>query len=244
MRANTIAGRALTLYTAFKLDKVKFGNDLVEKESASKLVELLTPVAKAYCTDRGFEDCVTGQQVLGGHGYISEWGQEQLVRDARIAQIYEGTNGIQALDLMGRKTVKNGGELLTELLLEVDEFILQNKSIEGLEKYLKSLIVAKKTLTDITELILNRAKTDNAEIGSASYGYMEMMGHVLYGYMWAKILATALTSNSEKYTEDYLDGLKKTAKFYFEKILPRYKSLAEEITAGSESLMAMDVEQF
>ncbi len=244
MRANIMAGRALTLYTAFKLDKVKFSDNPAEKESAGKLVELLTPIAKAYCTDRGFVDCVTGQQVLGGHGYISEWGQEQLVRDARIAQIYEGTNGIQALDLMGRKTVKNGGELLAVLLAEIDDFVSQHNSLKGMEQCLRSISDARKTLTDTTEAILHRAKTDSSEVGAASYGYMELMGCVLYGYMWARILATALSYGAGKYSESYLDGLKKTAQFYFEKSFPRYKSLAEEIASGSGSLMAMDVEQF
>ena len=116
--------------------------------------------------------------------------------------------------------------------------------ISSKQKYLESLIEANKTLTKTTELILNRAKTDKAEIGSASYGYMEIIGHILYGYMWAKILATVLNSDSGKYAEDYLDGLKQTARFYFEKILPRYKSLAEEVASGSESLMVMNAEQF
>jgi alkylation response protein AidB-like acyl-CoA dehydrogenase len=244
MRANIIAGRALTLYTAAKLDTVKFGTDETAKQSASKLVELLTPIAKAYCSDRGFEDCVIGQQVLGGHGYISEWGQEQLVRDARIAQIYEGTNGIQALDLMGRKTVKSGGALLKELLKEIDEFIAQNQVVGGMENYLHSLEQARTTLSEITETIIARAKSDSAEIGAASYAYLEIIGNVLYAFMWAKIISAVKVTDKGKYSDDYLDSLEKTGQFYFEKILPRYKSRVEEVAAGSATLMAMSEEQF
>jgi alkylation response protein AidB-like acyl-CoA dehydrogenase len=244
MRANIIAGRALTLYTAAKLDTVKFGTDETAKQSASKLVELLTPIAKAYCSDRGFEDCVIGQQVLGGHGYISEWGQEQLVRDARIAQIYEGTNGIQALDLMGRKTVKSGGALLKELLKEIDEFIAQNQAAGGMENYLHSLEQARTTLSEITETIIARAKSDSAEIGAASYAYLEIIGNVLYAFMWAKIISAVKVTDKGKYSDDYLDSLEKTGQFYFEKILPRYKSRVEEVAAGSATLMAMSEEQF
>jgi len=245
MRANILAGRALALYAATKLDTVKFGTDQTAKDSAEQLVELLTPVVKAYCTDRGFEDCVTGQQVLGGHGYIQEWGQEQAVRDARIAQIYEGTNGIQALDLMGRKTVKNGGAYLKELLSEVQDFIASHQAVDGLQTYLQQLADAGDEISSVTELIVEKSKTDPAEVGAASYGYMEALGTFLYGYMWARILAAVLNeSSAEDYSSDYRDALIKLGGFFFSRLLPRYKMRLEEISSGAESVMNLRAEQF
>jgi len=245
MRANILAGRALTLYAATKLDAVKFGTDEASKEAAAHLVELLTPVVKAYCTDRGFEDCVTGQQVLGGHGYIQEWGQEQAVRDARIAQIYEGTNGIQALDLMGRKTVKNGGAYLKMLLSEVQDFIARHQHSAELRPYLEQLDKAGEEISSVTDLIIEKSKTDPAEVGSASYGYMEALGTFLYGYMWARILAAAVSeSSAEAYGPDYRDTLLKLGGFFFSRLLPRYKMRLEEISSGAESLMSLRAEQF
>jgi alkylation response protein AidB-like acyl-CoA dehydrogenase len=245
MRANILAGRALTLYSATKLDTVKFGTNQADKDAASQLVELLTPVVKAYCTDRGFEDCVIGQQVLGGHGYIQEWGQEQAVRDARIAQIYEGTNGIQALDLMGRKTVKSGGAYLGVLLAEVREFIATNQSVTALQPFLEQLAKAGDEISAATGQIIASSKADPAEIGAASYAYMEALGTFLYGYMWVRILATAVSdSNGAGYSEEYRDGLMQVGRFFFARLLPRYRTRLEEISSGSETLMALRAEQF
>ncbi|MBT8147843.1 MAG: acyl-CoA dehydrogenase C-terminal domain-containing protein [Gammaproteobacteria bacterium] len=245
MRANVLAGRALTLYAATKLDTVKFGTDADTKDAAAQLVELLTPVVKAYCTDRGFDDCVTGQQVLGGHGYIQEWGQEQAVRDARIAQIYEGTNGIQALDLMGRKTVKSGGAYLKVLLAEVTEFIASHQHENELKSHLRQLSEAADQISAATDQIIDRSKADPAEVGAASYGYMDALGTFLYGFMWVRILASALDEGStEIYGADYRDGLVKTGRFFFARLFPRYKARLEEISSGSESLMELRAEQF
>jgi alkylation response protein AidB-like acyl-CoA dehydrogenase len=245
MRANILAGRALTLYAASKLDTVKFGTDQADREAASQLVELLTPVVKAYCTDRGFEDCVIGQQVLGGHGYIQEWGQEQAVRDARIAQIYEGTNGIQALDLMGRKTVKSGGAYLGVLLAEVRAFIAAHQSAAALQPCLEQLGKAGDEIAAATEQIITRSKADPAEIGAASYAYMEALGTFLYGYMWARILATAVSdSNGTGYSKTYRDALLQVGRFFFARLLPRYRMRLEELSGGAETLMALRAEQF
>src|SRR5690606_36897256 len=127
MRANTEAARSLAAYVGIQLDTAYFHPDEEARARAAKLVALLTPIAKAAFTDRGFEACVLGQQVLGGHGYIREWGQEQHVRDARTAQIYEGTNGIQALDLMGRKIVHDREGLLEVLVEEIRDFVAQQR---------------------------------------------------------------------------------------------------------------------
>lgn len=244
MRANIMAGRALVLYVATKLDTVKFSDDAAEQDAARQLVELLTPVAKAYCTDCGFQDCVLGQQVLGGHGYISEWGQEQFVRDARIAQIYEGTNGIQALDLMGRKTVRCNGQYLEVLLAEMDEFIAGRESVPALKPYCRLLKEARDSLAITTRTVIEKASADTSEIGSASYSYLEMIGCILYGYMWARIIAAAVEGNTGDYDQEYLHSLQQVAAFYFTKLFPRYKFLAEDITAGGSTIMALDAARF
>ncbi len=245
MRANILAGRALALYAASKLDTVRFSTDDGQAQVAEQLVELLIPVVKAFCTDRGFQDCVTGQQVLGGHGYIREWGQEQAVRDARIAQIYEGTNGIQALDLMGRKTVNCNGRNFQVLAEEVRKFLAECESEAVLGPYLSSLAQACDSLEALTRGIVKRAASDPAETGAASYGYMEAMGLFLYGYMWVRILyAAVVDTGSKQFREGYRDSLFKVGRFYFERIMPRYKSLVEEVASGAGSVMALEAEQF
>ncbi len=245
MRANIIAGRALTMYLARKLDILKFHADKEKQDAASQLVELLTPVAKAFCTDRGFEACVLGQQVMGGHGYISEWGMEQFVRDARIAQIYEGANGIQALDLMGRKTVRCNGQLLDALLSEIQDFCAQNKQLPAATQCLNTLQESCAVLHKTTQQIIARAAKDPAEVGAASYQYMELLGLVMYCYMWGHILIKVEDKEiCHRLGEDYLTGLQLVSNFFLTRIMPRYKSLAEELSAGAAPMMRMRAEQF
>ena len=245
MRSNILAGRALSLYVASQLDISRFHTDEAARKKAGQLVALLIPVQKAYCTDRGFEACVLGQQVLGGHGYVAEWGLEQNVRDARIAQIYEGANGVQALDLMGRKTVRSKGELLEILSGEMDEFVDSQKGVEAMQSYLMAFEKCRGSLKEATSSVLVRSSDDANEIGAASYSYMELMGLVLYCYMWQRILSAALADqNSRSNDADYTDALVKTGEFFMQRLLPRTESLLVEITSGSESLMAMKAGQF
>lgn len=245
MRANILAGRALSLYASSQLDKVKFHPDASERQRAEKLVALLVPVQKAYCTDRGFESCVLGQQTLGGHGYVVEWGLEQNVRDARIAQIYEGTNGVQALDLAGRKTVRCNGELLQVLFEDIDGFIAAHASPSALGPFITHMENAKKLLAEATATLLADAGSDPNAIGAASYAYMELMGLTLYSFMWLRMLAAAqLALNNGTGDGEYYDGLIKTGKFFYARLLPRAKALVSEIEAGPETLMALRAEQF
>ena len=245
MRANILGGRALSLYAASQLDIARFHTDDAARKKAGQLVELLIPVQKAYCTDRGFEACVLGQQVLGGHGYVAEWGLEQNVRDARIAQIYEGANGVQALDLMGRKTVRSKGELLEILSGEMDEFVASQKGVEAMQPYLAAFEECRGRLETATAMVLARSSSDLNEVGAASYSYMELMGLVLYCFMWERIMAAALADqNSESFDADYTDALVKTGEFFLQRLLPRTESLLAEINSGAESLMTMRAEQF
>lgn len=245
MRANIVAGRALSMYAASKLDIAKFHPDLATREHAQQLVALLVPVQKAYCSDRGFEACVLGQQVLGGHGYVAEWGLEQNVRDARIAQIYEGANGIQALDLMGRKTVRNKGELLKLLFVEMDDFVASQQDTAAMQPYLEKFQQCRQLLQATTDSIISSASDDPNQIGAASYAYMELMGLCLYCFMWQRLLAAAIAClEAEDGDQNYLQGLVNTGEFFLARLLPRSQSLAAEIAAGSESLMSMTADQF
>jgi alkylation response protein AidB-like acyl-CoA dehydrogenase len=245
MRSNIMAGRALSMYAASQLDIARFHPDESAREKADKLVALLIPVQKAYCTDRGFDACVMGQQVLGGHGYVAEWGLEQNVRDARIAQIYEGANGIQALDLMGRKTVRANGSLLSVLVAEVDEFASSVSDMPEMAAHLSVMESAKQLLISTTSSVITNAQSSPDEIGAASYAYMELMGLTLYCFMWQRMLAAAYKSKAESRGDpEHLDALIKTGQFFMLKQLPKAKALAEEISSGADALMAMTAEQF
>lgn len=242
MRANVLAGRALSLYAASQLDIARFHPDAESRAKAEQLVALLIPVQKAYCTDRGFEACVLGQQVLGGHGYVAEWGLEQNVRDARIAQIYEGANGVQALDLMGRKTVRSNGELLALLNGEMDEFVRSQEGVEAMQAPLGAFGACRERLARATSVVLESSGDDPNQIGAASYSYMELMGLTLYCFMWQRIMAAAYAYQGSD--GSYADALLKTGQFFLQKLLPRSESLLSEVCSGAETLMAMDAEQF
>lgn len=242
IRANVLAGRSLSIFAAMQLDVSRFHPEPEARARADKLVSLLIPVQKAYCTDRGFDACVMAQQVLGGHGYVAEWGLEQNVRDARIAQIYEGANGIQALDLMGRKTVRANGQLLALLSEEMDAFVAEQADVAEMQGYLQGLAQCREALQSATDFVIERAAGNPEEIGAASYAYMELMGLTLYCFMWQKIMASAL--KAKDLDSDYTQGLIKVGEFFLARQVPKAQSLLLEIEAGSESLMAMTAAQF
>jgi len=242
IRANVLAGRSLSIFAAMQLDVSRFHPEPEARARADKLVSLLIPVQKAYCTDRGFDACVMAQQVLGGHGYVAEWGLEQNVRDARIAQIYEGANGIQALDLMGRKTVRANGQLLALMSEEMDAFVAEQADVAEMQGYLQGLAQCREALQSATDFVIERAAGNPEEIGAASYAYMELMGLTLYCFMWQKIMASAL--KAKDLDSDYTQGLIKVGEFFLARQVPKAQSLLLEIEAGSESLMAMTAAQF
>ncbi|KWU47666.1 acyl-CoA dehydrogenase C-terminal domain-containing protein [Pseudomonas palleroniana] len=235
MKAANEGGRAFSTYVATQLDIAKFSEDAAARERADNLVALLTPVAKAFLTDLGLETTVLGQQVFGGHGYIREWGQEQLVRDVRITQIYEGTNGIQALDLMGRKIVGSGGKFYSLFADEVRQFIATANA--ELAEFTRPLSAAVDNLDELTAWVLDRAKTNPNEIGAASVEYLHAFGYMAYAYMWARMAKAALGKEAE---EDFYASKLGTARFYFARLLPRIHSLSASIKAGSESLYLLD----
>jgi len=239
MKASNEGGRAFSTYVAMQLDTAKFSEDPSTRKRAEDLVALLTPVAKAFLTDLGLETTIHGQQVFGGHGYIREWGQEQLVRDVRITQIYEGTNGIQALDLVGRKIVGSGGVLYKLFADEIRHFTATAGAELG--EFTRPLNRAVETLDELTAWLLDRVQGNPNEIGAASVEYLQVFGYVSYAYMWALMAKAAI--GKETQDEFYASKLG-TARFYFARLLPRIHSLSASVKAGSESLFLLDAAQF
>ncbi|USD21918.1 acyl-CoA dehydrogenase C-terminal domain-containing protein [Microbulbifer variabilis] len=233
-------GRALSTYVAQWLDISKFGEG-EEKKNAEAMVALLTPVAKAFTTDMGLDCTVIGQQVFGGHGYIREWGQEQLVRDVRITQIYEGTNGIQALDLVGRKTVASGGALFELFAADVQRFIDSQVDREAMAEFVQPLATELQRLREATEKMIAATKEDPYAPGAASVEYLHLFGYVAYAFMWAKVVAVALDKQE---ADSFYKGQVKTARFYFARLLPRTQALASSVNAGSATLMDLEEELF
>ncbi|OLF51589.1 acyl-CoA dehydrogenase C-terminal domain-containing protein [Pseudomonas chlororaphis] len=239
MKAANEGGRAFSTYVAMQLDTAKFSEDAAVRKRAEDLVALLTPVAKAFLTDLGLETTIHGQQIFGGHGYIREWGQEQLVRDVRITQIYEGTNGIQALDLVGRKVVGSGGAFYKLFADEIRHFAATASADLG--EFTQPLNEALDNLDELTAWLLDRAKANPNEIGAASVEYLQAFGYTAYAYMWALMAKAALGKEAQ---DDFYASKLGTARFYFARLLPRIHSLSASVKAGSESLFLLEAAQF
>jgi alkylation response protein AidB-like acyl-CoA dehydrogenase len=239
MKALNEGGRAFSSYVALQLDTAKYSEDEVTRHRAQELVALLTPVAKSFLTDMALESTLHGQMIFGGHGYIREWGQEQLVRDVRITQIYEGTNGIQSLDLAGRKIVGSGGALYRLFASEIRNFTANASADLG--EFTQPLNAAVDTLDELTAWLLDRAQHNPNEIGAASVEYLQVVGYTAYAYMWALMAKAALGKQAE---DDFYVSKLGTARFYFAHLLPRIQSLSASVMAGSESLYLLDAAQF
>lgn len=235
-------GRAFAAYVGIQLDLAKFGSG-DEQERAVHRVALLTPIAKAFLTDKGFEGCVLGQQVFGGHGYVREWGMEQLVRDARIAQIYEGTNGIQAMDFIGRKVLANGGKHLLEVRAEILEFCDSVAGQDLMREFTQPLVDAVATLEAVTYRIIEDAQKDPNAVGAAAVEYLHLFAHVFYGYVWARMAQTALGEMGSDDTGFYAAKVE-TARFFMRRCLPQIATLRAAIEAGPDTLMALSPERF
>ncbi|MBT41803.1 MAG: acyl-CoA dehydrogenase [Idiomarina sp.] len=241
MKAMTEGGRAFSTWVGQQLDRAKYGADEQTRQQADAMVALLTPVAKAFLTDTGLESTIHGQQVFGGHGYVREWGQEQLVRDTRIAQIYEGTNGIQALDLLGRKVCGSQGKLLEPFTQEVNEFLAQMSSKHDWNAERAQLQQALDSLNGVSAEVLQKAGADENIISAVAVEYLHLVGYVCYAYLWLRMATVAEQKQAEK---PYLGAKIKTAKFYFARILPRVNALVAAIKDGSESLYLHDEDEF
>jgi len=244
-RAFNEAARALVLWGGLQVDLLRRAQDDETRQQADDLLGLLTPVIKGYLTDKGFEATVNMQQVFGGHGYVREWGMEQFVRDARIAQIYEGTNGIQALDLVGRKLPKDGGRAIMGFLKLVGEELGEAKSNEALKPLADSLEQALGDLQASTMWLMQNGMANPDHAGAAAYPYMTIMGTVSLGLMWlrmAKVSAHALGNGSAG--DVFHESKLALANFYAARVMPETASLRRKLEAGADTIMALPAEAF
>jgi alkylation response protein AidB-like acyl-CoA dehydrogenase len=244
-RAYNEAGRALVLWGALQVDLVRRSPDEAERQNAEDLLGLITPVIKGYLTDKGFKAAVEAQQVFGGHGYIREHGMEQFVRDARITQIYEGTNGIQAMDLVGRKLPKDGGRAVRAFLQLVAGDIAEAKSWGDPAGVAAALEPALGDLQAATMWLAQNGMANPDNAGAGAYPYMDLMGLVALGWMWLKMAAASKRALDERAEDKAFHEAKLvTARFYAESELPLSTALRRKIEAGSETLMKLPEEAF
>jgi alkylation response protein AidB-like acyl-CoA dehydrogenase len=245
IRAFNEAARALVMWTALKSDVAHRSDDEKERKSADDHMGLLTPVIKAVLTDSGFANAVMAQQIFGGHGYIAEHGMEQFVRDARIAQIYEGANGIQALDLVGRKLGKDGGRAIMTFFNEVQTYLKERANSDAMNVYLKPLGQSLAHLQQASMWFMQNAmaKPDNA--GAGSYDYMHLFGLVALGYMWCRIAEAALAKLPKANGSVVrLNAKLVTARFFMERMLPETATRLARIEAGAASTMELSDDAF
>jgi alkylation response protein AidB-like acyl-CoA dehydrogenase len=240
MKALTEGSRALSTYISMTLDMATYGEGELKTKGES-LSALMTPLAKAFFTDLGLDNTVAGQQVLGGHGYIREWGQEQLVRDVRIAQIYEGTNGIQAMDLLARKVAASKGELMQTFINEVNTYIEQT-SADNMQEFIQPLKDANIDLAELTQHILKAAQGNIEELGTSANDYLHVFGYTAMAFVWAKMAESALAKESS--SDEFYESKIKTARYYFARLLPRRLSLTASIKAGCDTLFDIDESLF
>ena len=237
--------RALCLWGALQVDLTHKAQTEEERETADELIGLLTPVIKGYGTDKGYDVANNMQQVYGGHGYVREWGMEQFVRDARIAMIYEGTNGVQAMDLCGRKLPSKGGKAIQAFFAAVGEEIAAAKQVDGLADQAEMLEKALGQQQAATMWFMQNAMQNPNHLGAGAHHYMHIMGIVSLGFMWLK-MARAATDALASGTSDeaYYKSKLVTARYYMERFLPDAGALRRKIEAGSESMMTLGEEAF
>jgi alkylation response protein AidB-like acyl-CoA dehydrogenase len=244
-RAWNEGGRALVLWGALLVDLVRRSPDEAERRNADDLLGLLTPVIKGYLTDKGFAAAVHAQQVLGGHGYIREHGIEQFVRDARITQIYEGTNGIQAMDLVGRKLPREGGRAIRAFFELIGKDIADAKGAGDPAGLGSALEPALGDLQAATMWLAQNGMADPDNAGAGAYAYMELMGLVSLGWMWLKMAAAAQRALDDG-TDDraFHEAKRATAAFYAQRELPMSTAFRRKVEAGAETLMKIPAEAF
>ena len=237
-------GRALVYYLSHFADTVAKGEGDALK-FADQMLSLLTPIAKAFLTETGLEAANHGVQVYGGHGFISEWGMEQNVRDTRIACLYEGTTEIQALDLLGRKVLGSQGKLLANFVQIIQAFCDDNQDKDEMGQFIRPLAKHLKEWGDLTARISMQATENPDAVGGAAVDYMYFSGYVTLAYLWARMALVAQTEIANGSSEQaFYDAKVKTAQFYFAKLLPRTTTHVQRIATGVEPYMSMDVDQF
>jgi alkylation response protein AidB-like acyl-CoA dehydrogenase len=242
LKAFNEGARALCLEAGLKADLAHKHPDDAMRTAADDWMALMTPIIKGFLTDQGFNHAVAAQQVFGGHGYIQEWGMEQFVRDARIAMIYEGANGIQALDLVGRKLGMKGGQTLMAFMADVDRAIAEAQG--DLAPLAAKLGAAKEHLTDATMWLMQNGMSNPDNAGAASSDYMHMFGLVALGYMWLRMMAAAKEKIAGGDSDQFYATKLATGRYFLERMLPDTSSLLTKVKVGAEPLMALNAEAF
>ncbi|MDE1173097.1 MAG: acyl-CoA dehydrogenase C-terminal domain-containing protein [Parvibaculaceae bacterium] len=237
--------RALLVWTALHGDLANRSGDEKVREFGEDMMALLTPVIKGYFTDRGFANAVECQQVFGGHGYIDEWGMGQFVRDARIAMIYEGANGIQALDLVGRKLASNGGRGVFAFFKLIDDFIAEAGTDETLKPFVAGLSTARKDLEAATLWFMENALTNPDNAGAGSTDYLHMFGVTALAFMWAKmakLAAEKLAAGTQE--KDFYETKIATGRYFIDRMVPETALYLARVRVGSASMMALAADNF
>jgi alkylation response protein AidB-like acyl-CoA dehydrogenase len=242
-KAFTEGSRAFVYWLAQLVDHEKFGDE-EQKKAAEDLLGMLTPTAKAFCTEVSQEVTNLGMQVFGGHGYISEHGMEQIVRDGRISTIYEGTTGIQALDLLGRKVMGSQGALLASVTKLIHKYCKANCDNESLQSFIEPMQALNKEWGEITMQVGEKTMTNPDELGAASVDYLMYSGYVILGYLWMQMANVSQEKIAEGSNDPIYKSKIATAQFYFERILPRAQVHKAAIQAGAASTMALTEEEF
>lgn len=243
-KATIEGGRAWMYWTALQADLHHRSEDEATRQKADDYMGLMTPILKSYLTDKGYAHATTAQQVLGGHGYVREWGMEQFVRDARIAMIYEGANGIQALDLVGRKLPKDGGRAIMTFFAEIDEFIGDNEGNNELKPFLDGLSSAKGDVQEATQWFMANAMQNPNNAGAGSHDYLNMFALLCLAFGWAQIAKAAEDRKAGKVDDPFFQNKLLTGKYFLDRVLPETKVHLTKITAGAESMMALPAEAF
>lgn len=241
-RAYAEGGRAFTYWIAMLIDVEQNHPDKKEREAAGELVTLLTPIVKAFITDNAFTATNEGLQVFGGHGFIAEWGMEQYVRDARINMIYEGTNTIQSLDLLGRKVLGDMGSKLKKFGKIVEDFVDENGRKKEMAEFIDPLVDIGEKVKKLTKEIGMKAMLNADEVGAAAVPYLRVVGHLVYSYLFARMAKVALDNKASG--DKFYEAKLATARFYFAKLLPETAYQIRSARAGSSSLMALDASLF
>jgi hypothetical protein len=244
IRAFNEAARALTVWVALSADEALESPDPAVQRAANDRLGLLTPVLKGVFTDIGFANAVKAQQALGGHGYVAESGMEQFVRDARVTMIYEGANGIQALDLVGRKLPRDGGRAVRAFFGEISAFLTENQNDAALAPYLAPVKTALGQLQQATMWLMQHAMRNPDNAGAAANDYMHLFGLTALGYMWARIAKAALARQAKGTSNEALDSKLALAKFFSARMLPEAGAHLARLSSGAETLMAMPAAAF
>ena len=240
-KAYAEGGRALQIFCALLLDQELHHPDEKVRKDAAELVALLTPIVKAFLTDNGHIATNACMQVFGGHGFIKEWGMEQFVRDNRINMIYEGTNTVQSLDLLGRKVLGNNGATLKKFGKLVAQLVEEEGVNEKMAEFINPIAYLGDQMTKFTTELGFKGFQNPDEVGAAAVDYLRVAGHLVFGYFWARMAQVALREIAAGNTDPFYQAKLQTARFYFAKLFPETATLMRTARAGSKVLMDTDL---